>query len=487
MEAGTHATSAPRWPRVLLIVVLCLAAAVLVAMWAFGRFYFADRAPMGSSFAGQSMAGRTRAEVTQAVRAKAEDTRLTFAVDGRPATPLSYAQLGMKPDIQATVDAVMASKGSNPFAKSWVGPARSVALKADVDSAAALDRVNAAVLQDGEGMSNPTVAYSEQSHSFVSTPGKSGKAVDSKPALSAITASLSSPERAQTVAASLKDASPTIQDSVAQQAAAQANRSLAARYEVTNGRTKRYVIPSDQVAQWLQVTSDTAKGTMGVKLDAAAEKEWIGKNIPEQLAVAPTDQHDLYTPDGRKIAVKIAGANGLKVTSTDQVAQTVTAAIESGRSTVATAPTASVAFKTVKETVPHNFGVANGDPWLQVDLAAQTLTTYRGTTKVATYPVATGKPGHETHDGTFYIYLRYTSQTMRGPGYVTPGVKDVNYFDGSIATHGAPWNIANIDAGRPSSHGCINMKPADAHAVYEFAPLGTMVQVINRTVSGNAR
>ena len=76
---------------------------------------------------------------------------------------------------------------------------------------------------------------------------------------------------------------------------------------------------------------------------------------------------------------------------------------------------------------------------------------------------------------------------MRGPGYVTPDVKWVSYFNDGDAFHGAPWNLTGIATGTPRSHGCANMTVADAQWIYDFAPLGTKVVVIGTTPSGAVR
>jgi lipoprotein-anchoring transpeptidase ErfK/SrfK len=65
---------------------------------------------------------------------------------------------------------------------------------------------------------------------------------------------------------------------------------------------------------------------------------------------------------------------------------------------------------------------------------------------------------------------------MSGPGYSVPNVKWNTYFDGGIAFHTAYWHN---NFGQPMSHGCVNMREADAKTVYDFLPLGTLVHVHN--------
>ena len=64
-----------------------------------------------------------------------------------------------------------------------------------------------------------------------------------------------------------------------------------------------------------------------------------------------------------------------------------------------------------------------------VDKSSQTATVYNNDQLVRTFPVCTGTPGAfgETDNGTFYIYLKYAVQDMRGYNedgskYLSPGV-----------------------------------------------------------------
>jgi lipoprotein-anchoring transpeptidase ErfK/SrfK len=61
-----------------------------------------------------------------------------------------------------------------------------------------------------------------------------------------------------------------------------------------------------------------------------------------------------------------------------------------------------------------------------------------------------------------------------GDYYSLPDVRWDTYFDGGNAFHTAYWHN---NFGTPMSHGCINMREADAKVVYDFAPLGTKVVV----------
>jgi len=109
-----------------------------------------------------------------------------------------------------------------------------------------------------------------------------------------------------------------------------------------------------------------------------------------------------------------------------------------------------------------------------VDLSEQMLYAYEGDTLVRSTLISSGLWPNTTVTGTYYIYLKYTSQRMRGPGYDLPGVPYVMYFYQGYALHGTYWHS---NFGNPMSHGCVNMPTSEAEWAYNWAPIGTPVTV----------
>lgn len=122
--------------------------------------------------------------------------------------------------------------------------------------------------------------------------------------------------------------------------------------------------------------------------------------------------------------------------------------------------------------------VGPNERWIDVDLSSQTLTAYEGDTAVFTTKVSSGLPGFPTVTGQFRIWYRTTSQTMDGRrlgyDYYLENVPHVMYFFEDYAIHGAYWHN---NFGQPMSHGCVNVSLPDAKWLYEFATLGTVVNV----------
>lgn len=118
--------------------------------------------------------------------------------------------------------------------------------------------------------------------------------------------------------------------------------------------------------------------------------------------------------------------------------------------------------------------------WIDVDLSRQYLTAYENGQPVYQVYISSGAAQFPTVTGQFRIYLRYESQTMDGRymgpeyDYVTENVPYVQYFYQGYALHGAYWHN---DFGTPVSHGCVNLTPYDAQWLFNFADIGTLVNV----------
>jgi lipoprotein-anchoring transpeptidase ErfK/SrfK len=118
--------------------------------------------------------------------------------------------------------------------------------------------------------------------------------------------------------------------------------------------------------------------------------------------------------------------------------------------------------------------VGNGEKWIDVDLTNQRLVAYEGQTPVYWVTVSTGLPGTPTVTGQYNIYVKYPAQLMTGPGYYLPDVPYVMYFYEGYGIHGTYWHN---NFGHPMSHGCVNTPTPDAKWLYEWAPVGTLVNI----------
>lgn len=150
---------------------------------------------------------------------------------------------------------------------------------------------------------------------------------------------------------------------------------------------------------------------------------------------------------------------------------------------------------------PSGIDVAqlSGRKRIVIDISEQKMQVYQGDTVVLESLVSTGLSPNDTEVGNFHVRIKFEKQDMSGftsdtgevvglgdeetaEGTVTantyavsdvPHVLYINYE--AEALHGAYWHN---NFGQKMSHGCIN-QPLDVAAfLYDFAPLGTQVDVL---------
>ncbi len=133
---------------------------------------------------------------------------------------------------------------------------------------------------------------------------------------------------------------------------------------------------------------------------------------------------------------------------------------------------------TPKPTPPP--GVTNGR-WIEVNLYEQTLSVYDQGQLVYATLVATGLDPFFTKPGLFQIQDKLNSTLMSGAFtadrsdfYYLEDVPWTMYYDHARALHGAYWRTA---FGFPQSHGCVNLAPADAHWLFNWAQVNDWVYV----------
>lgn len=115
-----------------------------------------------------------------------------------------------------------------------------------------------------------------------------------------------------------------------------------------------------------------------------------------------------------------------------------------------------------------------GGRWIDVDLSAQRVTAYQGSTPVRSTLASTGLPATPTPTGQYRIYVKYVSTLMTGPGYYLPNVPYTMYFYRGYGLHGTYWHS---NFGHPMSHGCVNLPTPEAQWLFNWASVGTLVNI----------
>ncbi len=129
----------------------------------------------------------------------------------------------------------------------------------------------------------------------------------------------------------------------------------------------------------------------------------------------------------------------------------------------------------VPQPGPPPDGLGPDEKWIEVDVTQQWLIALEGTRPVYVTLISSGRRDdtnkerdHRTITGSFRIREKHISATMDddsatdGP-YSIEDVPWIMYFRNSYALHGAFWHA---EFGHRKSHGCINLSPYDAKALF---------------------
>jgi lipoprotein-anchoring transpeptidase ErfK/SrfK len=131
----------------------------------------------------------------------------------------------------------------------------------------------------------------------------------------------------------------------------------------------------------------------------------------------------------------------------------------------------TAAVKNENNTFGYTFvQVSEGSP--------ESQSTWHDGRVVVSGPVNTGIPQAPTAQGVFAVFEHAPSVTMSGTNpdgshYSDPGVPWVSYFNGGDALHG----FLRASYGTAQSLGCVEMPYSEAHDVYQYTPIGTLVDV----------
>jgi lipoprotein-anchoring transpeptidase ErfK/SrfK len=99
---------------------------------------------------------------------------------------------------------------------------------------------------------------------------------------------------------------------------------------------------------------------------------------------------------------------------------------------------------------------------------------YEGENVVNSFIASTGTWQYPTVTGQYNVYLMMPYKDMSGDDYYLPDVPNTMFFYEGYAIHGTYWHS---NFGTPMSHGCVNLSISDSDWVYQWASVGTLVNV----------
>jgi len=114
--------------------------------------------------------------------------------------------------------------------------------------------------------------------------------------------------------------------------------------------------------------------------------------------------------------------------------------------------------------------------WIDVALSSPTIVTaYQDARPLYSALAIRGIGGWETPVGTYRMIQRVANERMRGPGWDVSNVLFTQYFTGS--GHALHLNYWSSNWGYSGSHGCLGMNYDDSLWFWNWATLGTPIDI----------
>lgn len=413
----------------------------------------------GTSVAGVPVGLLTAGAATDAVQQRLAETTIVLSGAGGD-VELTGADLGATVDARALADAAFAD---HPMwnVSQWYGEPIEAVIGLDPDTATAALRAVAPDLYTDPV--DATLAFDPETASYITTPAVEGTGIDIEAVREALHTAFGTGETVVAfapVAAPVEAQTPTF---VAESTAASLNGILDnAGFYIGPERT--VPIERDLVASWLTVAPGE-RGTFDITADEAAIQAVVD-TLPAAVDRPAVDSTVVTDTAGNVLREETAGVVGRQLGDTSGLASDYAGSLASGKAAFEL-PVTEVPFAT--NALARN---------IVVNLSERRTYLYENGNIVQSYAISSGKAGSPTFTGSYKLNWKRAIQDMgcfEGAPYCTKDVPWVAYFNGDQAFHGAYWH--NSFGYADVSSGCVNMPVAAAKFLYDWAPIGTEVQV----------
>ena len=120
---------------------------------------------------------------------------------------------------------------------------------------------------------------------------------------------------------------------------------------------------------------------------------------------------------------------------------------------------------------------------IDIDLSSQTMTVQSGSGETYVWPISSGRAGYATPRGVFRPRALYTM--VHSAKYGNAPMPHSIFFYGQYAIHGTTA-VGNL--GRPASHGCVRLSPANAATLFAMVQRqGAEIRIVGSPFSDEAR
>lgn len=450
---------------------------LLLMVYLAGSFFFATHFLPGTTLSQRDISLKTPSEVGALIEADLTSYEVTVSGHGF-STKISAARAGVRLDADRTAANMLATTSF------WLWPVniwqeRDVAgeLAASYSASSLNAVVRGAVDAFNETAELPVdacVVFDEPSELFVVQPEKLGTALDASEVTKSVAQAVASLQPTVMLTAEhLQTPALLATDAHLKSAAHEANALIKVHLQLTLGGTEAGVVSPALVASWVRFGDD-----LTATLDEGALTSWV-----HDLATACTTtgaQHTYTRPDGKVISVS-GGPYGWSVDE-----ELLLALVKEG-----VAKGSAGLFEIPCKTTGTAFNGPGAQDWgaryCDIDLSEQYVRFYDDAGALVWESACiTGTPNgvHNTPAGVYWLNQKQSPSELKGTNLDgTKYTSTVQYwmpFVGNvIGLHDADWQTSGFggDLYRQGlgSHGCVNLPPYQAAALYSLIQAGDVV------------
>ena len=468
-----------RWPIVVGVSTGVLALALTGSGWAYATHY--SKLALPHTTVGKlDVGGMTPDELKRHLTDNCQKLNAAFS-GGIPHTSLSLGQMGLDCDVPGTAAAVMkANQNLGEVLASSVRE-RQVTPLFTLDEAAATQAARALTAKRPDTVVDPHLGFNSEKGSFEVQTGSAGKGIDPKVVIAAAQKTWKTQTK-QSIKVKLTEVTPIAPDPQLETWAQRANSLIAPKVNLI-GRRVGHVIPPTDKAQWVEVTEN------GPVISEKKVLDWLKTFTDEKIDVNNGPGERTMTKDGYLLTMTKMALDSKKVSNNDTIAAEITAALNAGQNYRGVFEMKVQEGKfhdtVVDQTLPRPPDNAKpGEKFISVDLTNHTVAAWEGD-KVVWGPVEAvhGSLPSPTYPGIFHVQTKLVNAHMKNDeawdGPYDTWSPWTMYYQGGYAVHGTytRWNW--VQTNYAGSHGCVNLKPAKAKELFDWARVGTPV-VIHR-------
>jgi hypothetical protein len=465
-------------------MLLCVALATLSA--GIGGLYaaFAVTAPNTTSPTGVTLGqvdvgGFNADQLATTAAALTSQAQLAITHGDRTAAA-RLSDLGVTVDTAATVRTALDVGTNDSLLNNRSAPVNfNVALELELDDTIAQQWLMRQFRPDLTEPVNAQVVYDDASGHFTVIPGQAGWAFDLEPVRQALDRLAARPNQPTSCEINPVVATPVISQAAAEKAADQANARLALDLQLVTEAGTAHRLTAAEVAPWTSIKPNLATAEVTVSYDPVALRESLAAVASEAFDQVGQARLSVFDADGQLLATPVGGQSGIAVGDLTATARDLANALTAGHDGFITVPTKMTEPPELRTTLSGPAPVAG--KWIDVDLTNQMTTLLVGDSVVTSYQMSSGLRETPTPPGTYRVYSHVPVQNMTGVNadgspYFVPDVPWATWFWNDYGFHAAYW-LDESQIGRPQSHGCVNLRLADADYLYHWADDGTTVVV----------